>query len=68
MAEGRQLALIDEEHAGLTAQVRLTAFKQRSTPLLDGRVTRVSADGFTHEHTGATYFLARIAIDAREHE
>jgi len=59
---------IDMVCAGLTAQVRFTAFKQRNTPLLEGRVTRVSADGFAHEQTGATYFLARIAIDATERE
>ena len=59
---------IDIVRVGLTAQVRLTAFKQRNTPLLEGRVTRVSADSFTHEHSGATYFLARITIDAAERE
>ena len=59
---------IDVVRAGLTAQVRFTAFKQRNTPLLEGRVIRVSADGFTHEHTGATHVLARIAIDATERE
>jgi HlyD family type I secretion membrane fusion protein len=59
---------IDIVKVGLAAQVRLTAFKQRSTPLLLGRVTRVSADTFTHEHTGATYFLARITIDPEERE
>ena len=59
---------IDIVKVGLSAQVRLTAFKQRSTPLLQGRVTRVSADSFTHEHNGTTYFLARITIDAEERE
>ncbi len=59
---------IDVVRVGLSAQVRLTAFKQRSTPPLEGGVTRVSADSFTHEHTGATYFLVRIAIDPMESE
>jgi HlyD family type I secretion membrane fusion protein len=57
---------IDVVHAGLPAQVRLTAFKQRDTPLLDGKLTRVSADSFTDERSGASYFLARITIDAAE--
>ncbi len=35
---------IDVVHAGLPAQVRLTAFKQRRTPTLGGRVLQVSAD------------------------
>ena len=59
---------IDVVRVGLTAQVRLTAFKQRNTPPLEGEVTRVSADSFTHERTGATYFLARITIDPAERD
>jgi HlyD family secretion protein/epimerase transport system membrane fusion protein len=57
---------IDVVHTGLPAQVRLTAFKQRDTPLLDGKLTRVSADSFADERSGASYFLARITIDAAE--
>ena len=57
---------IDVVYAGLPAQVRLTAFKQRNTPLLDGKLTRVSADSFTDERSGASYFLARVTIDAAE--
>jgi len=57
---------IDVVYAGLPAQVRLTAFKQRNTPMLDGKLTRVSADSFTDERSGASYFLARVAIDAAE--
>ena len=59
---------IDVVSVGLSAQVRLTAFKQRNTPPLEGEVTRVSADSFTHERTGATYFLARITIDPAERD
>ena len=44
----------------------LTAFNQRNTPLLDGKLTRGSADSFTDERSGASYFLARVAIDAAE--
>ena len=57
---------IDVVYAGLPAQVRLTAFKQRNTPMLEGKLTRVSADSFTDERSGASYFLARVAIDAVE--
>jgi HlyD family type I secretion membrane fusion protein len=57
---------IDVVHAGLPAQVRLTAFKQRNTPMLDGKLTRISADSFTDERSGASYFLARVTIDAAE--
>ena len=57
---------IDVVYAGLPSQVRLTAFKQRNTPLLAGKLTRVSADSFTDERSGASYFLARVTIDAAE--
>ncbi|MGI8740858.1 MAG: hypothetical protein ACR2KU_15040 [Gammaproteobacteria bacterium] len=43
---------IDVVEAGLPAQVRLTAFKQRQVPVLDGQVTYVSADTFIEEQTG----------------
>jgi HlyD family type I secretion membrane fusion protein len=59
---------IDVVKVGLAAQVRLTAFKQRSTPLLQGHVARISADIFTDEHSGASYFLTRITIDSAERE
>jgi HlyD family type I secretion membrane fusion protein len=57
---------IDVVYAGLPAQVRLTAFKQRNTPMLEGKLTRVSADSFTDERSGASYFLARVTIDAAQ--
>jgi HlyD family type I secretion membrane fusion protein len=59
---------IDEVHPGLTAQLRLTAFKQRITPVLPGRVTQVSADALSDERTGRRYYTARIEIDPAELE
>jgi HlyD family type I secretion membrane fusion protein len=55
---------IDVVKPGLEAQVRLTAFKQRSTPTLAGRVRHVSADHFIDERTGATHYMAEVRIDA----
>jgi HlyD family type I secretion membrane fusion protein len=55
---------IDVVKPGLEAQVRLTAFKQRSTPTLAGRVRHVSADHFVDEHTGAAHYKAEVRIDA----
>jgi HlyD family type I secretion membrane fusion protein len=57
---------IDEVHAGLAAQVRLTAFKQRSTPVLAGTVTQVSADALSDERTGRRYYAARVEIPRSE--
>jgi len=54
---------IDVVHRDLTAQVRLTAFNQRhSLPLL-GRVVSVSADRLTDEASGQPYYLARIELE-----
>jgi HlyD family secretion protein len=55
---------IDVVKPGLEAQVRLTAFKQRSTPTLAGRVRHVSADHFVDERTGDTHYKAEVRIDA----
>jgi len=59
---------IDVVHVGLPARVRLSAFKQRNTPQLEGHVTRVSADSLTDERSGVPYYLVRIDIDAAELE
>ena len=55
---------IDIVKPGLEAQVRLTAFKQRSTPTLPGHVRHVSADHFVDERTGATHYKAEVRIEA----
>lgn len=52
--------------AGLQAKVRLTAYKQRSTPSLDGVVDSVSADTFKDDRTNETYYLARVSVDKKE--
>ncbi|HEV7368096.1 HlyD family type I secretion periplasmic adaptor subunit [Arenibaculum sp.] len=54
---------IDVVRAGLPAQVRLTAFKQRVTPTVDGSVVLVSADRLEDATTGAPFYQARIALD-----
>ena len=53
---------IDIVHPGLPAQVRLSAFSQRTMVPLDGRVVWVSADSMTDERTGQSYYLARVVL------
>jgi len=53
---------IDVVHQGLAAQVRLTAFSQRRSRPIDGRVLTVSADALADERTGQTYYLAQIEL------
>jgi HlyD family type I secretion membrane fusion protein len=57
---------IDVVRAGLGANVRLVAFKQRTTPTLNGVVTRVSADALTDQRTGEIYFLATVEVQPEE--
>lgn len=47
---------IDQVHVGQTASLLFTAFNQRLTPEVTGRVIAVSADVFQDEVTGLTYY------------
>ena len=47
---------------GGEADVRLTAFKQRITPTVTGKVIYVSADSLTDNKTGATYYLTHVKL------
>jgi HlyD family type I secretion membrane fusion protein len=54
---------IDEVTQGMAADVRLTPYHQRSTRLLTGAVTYVSADRLVDEATRVPYFAAHIKVD-----
>ncbi len=53
---------IDSVRAGQPARVRLTAYKQRKVPLVDGVVVSVSPDQLKDQRTGAAYFSARVRL------
>jgi HlyD family secretion protein len=53
---------IDVVRAGLPAEVRLTAYRQRIVPLVDGEVVNVSADKLQDQRTGESYFTARVRL------
>ncbi len=53
---------IERVRPGMSARVILTAYRQRSLPLIHGRLRSISADAIADERTGATYFLAKIAV------
>jgi multidrug efflux pump subunit AcrA (membrane-fusion protein) len=55
---------INHVFAEAGAQVRLTAFDARTTPLLPGRVTFVSPDRMTDPATGESWFAATVEVDA----
>ncbi len=47
---------------GSAADVRLTAYRQRSTPVIAGSVRYLGADRLTDKATNQPYYLAHIAI------
>jgi HlyD family secretion protein len=53
---------IDVVREGLPAQVRLSAYKASTSPLIEGTVQYVSADMLTDQRTGNAYFLARVQL------
>lgn len=57
---------IDIVHKGLTAKIQLVAFKTRNTPALLGHVIYISADAYTNEQTGETYYQAKIELNKKE--
>ena len=54
---------IDSVREDLPAKIRLVAYKQRTTPVLDGRVARVSPDAKIDERSGQAYFIVNVEID-----
>jgi epimerase transport system membrane fusion protein len=54
---------IADVHPGMTAEVHLTAYKQRVAPMINGTVSEVSADRFTDEHTGMAFYTASVVLD-----
>ena len=57
---------IDRVSAGQPVLLRFTAFNQRTTPQLNGEVSRVSADVAVDQKTGASFYVARIAVPEAE--
>jgi HlyD family secretion protein len=57
---------IDQVRVGQKAVLRFSAFNQRTTPELNGAVSRVSADVSQDQKTGATYYTIRIAVSEAE--
>ncbi len=55
---------IDAVRTGLTAEVRLPAFRQNLVPYLSGEVVFVAADVTTDPQTRMSHYRARIALDA----
>lgn len=57
---------VDNLRIGQTTEVRFPGLRERNPPAIHGEVRRISADSFTQEETGASYFRAEIVVPAGE--
>jgi HlyD family secretion protein len=57
---------IDKLQLGQKTLLRLSAFNQRTTPELNGVVTRVSPDTTTDQRTGQSYYTIRVSMPSQE--
>jgi HlyD family secretion protein len=57
---------IDQVYLGQPASLRFSAFNQRTTPQLDGSVSRIAADVTQDQKTGASYYTLRISVSDQE--
>ncbi|MCZ4128566.1 HlyD family type I secretion periplasmic adaptor subunit [Stutzerimonas balearica] len=53
---------IDRVSVGKKADIRFSAFKNATTPEIEGKVVQLSADRLMNEQTGMPYYLARVAL------
>jgi HlyD family type I secretion membrane fusion protein len=59
---------VDDVFVGKEARIRLSGLHERSIPILEGRIIRVSADSFVDERSGQAYFTAEIEIPREQLE
>ena len=57
---------IDRVNVGLEADIRFSAFKSATTPVIVGTVTQLSPDRLVNQDTGMPYYLARVEIPDTE--
>jgi len=55
---------IDQVRVGQAATLVFPTFSARTTPRLEGQVVSVSADAFTDDQSGATFYRAEIVLSA----
>ncbi len=59
-----QLAVtdIDVVSVGLPVQLRFSSLNQRTTPTIQGKVTKISADRLVDQRSGQPFYTVRIAV------
>ena len=51
-----------ELKVGQTTEIRISAFHDRRMPTLTGTISKISADSFVDEKSGATFFTAEVTV------
>ncbi|PJG49550.1 secretion protein HylD [Sphingobium sp. LB126] len=57
---------IDDLKVGQNAQIRFNSLHERDLPIMDGRITRLSADSFQDEKTGLSFYTGEITVPSKE--
>ncbi len=57
---------IDQLRIGQKTLLRLSAFNQRTTPELNGTISRISPDTTTDQRTGQSYYTIRVSLPPEE--
>jgi epimerase transport system membrane fusion protein len=53
---------IDRLSLGKKADIRFSAFNNSTTPVIEGEVTRISADALKDDRSGDPYYLVRVKV------
>lgn len=59
---------IDKIQVGAQCEVRFSAFDNKTTPTMEGKVSEVSADSFTDEKSGMQYYMANVELSQESAE
>lgn len=54
----------DDLHVGMKTQIRFPALQERDIPIIDGEISKVSADSFEDQRTGGHYFQIEVMVPA----
>jgi len=54
----------DDVYVGQKAEIRFVTLHERDLPVFEGEVTRISADSFADERTGARYYTGEVTVSA----
>jgi epimerase transport system membrane fusion protein len=53
---------IDRVSLNMEASIRFSSFRNATTPTIQGKLTKISADRLVDEQTGNPYYLARVEV------